>query len=309
MPRRRWQRRGCTTSGYRLRSCSRPGSARANPSWLGLALGLYVASQVVSAYRWALLAWSVGFSQPFVSICTYYFSGMYLNLFGPGTVAGDVARVVLLAAGRRRAVALSTVIAHRAIGFLALVWIAAAAITLLPEQPFPGWLRWVAGLAIPATIAGWLWGPRLLARLLPPVNRWRVLVERDMAPYWHDRALLAASMAWAVAAQLLQIAGQFVVAHALGLQLPSAFFLVIVPLVMIAGTLPFSLQGVGVRETGYWYYLSRIGVQREAAMAVGLLASVVVLLTGLSGLPAFLIVRRDRPGALLSDVVGPGRGR
>jgi uncharacterized membrane protein YbhN (UPF0104 family) len=268
---------------------------QARPSWLVTALAAGLISQTVSAYRWALLAWSVGFGESFVRIWIYYFRGMYLNLFGPGTVAGDVGRVVFLAAGRRRGLALSTVVAHRAIGFVALVWIGALAIVLLPDQPLPDSARWLAGLAIPSTIAAWLWGPRLLARLLPRVNNWRVLVERDMAPYWHDRALLATQIVLAAVAQLLQIAAQLFVAYALGLRLPLAFFLVVVPIVSIAGTLPFSLQGVGVREAGYWYYLSRIGVPREDAVAVGLLISAVVLLTGLAGLPAFLTVRREGP--------------
>jgi uncharacterized membrane protein YbhN (UPF0104 family) len=266
----------------------------AHLGWLALALATFVVSQVASAYRWALLARAVGFTQPFGSICTYYFSGMYLNLFGPGTIAGDVGRVLFLAGGQRRALALTTVVAHRATGFVALVWMTAIAVVALPDQPLPGPLRWVAALAVPVTIAGWLWGPRLAARLLPRTSNWRVLVERDLAPYWHDWALLAIALVWATAAQSLQIVAQIFVADALGLQLSWTFFLVVVPLVNIAGTLPFSLQGVGVREAGYWYYLSRIGVQREAALAVGLLTSVVVLLSGLAGLPAFLMLRQER---------------
>ncbi len=268
--------------------------ARAQLAWLTLALAAYVVSQVVSAYRWALLAWAIGFSEPFGRFCIYSLSGIYLNLFGPGTLAGDVGRVLFLAGGRRRGLALTTVVAHRAIGFVALVWIGATGVVLLPDQPFPGALRWAAALAVPATIAGWLWGPRLAARLLPRTHNWRVLIERDLAPYWHDRSLLGISLAWAAAVHALQIIGQAFIARALGLQLPWAFFLVVVPLVNIAGTLPFSLQGIGVREAGYWYYLSRIGVQREAALAMGLLTSIVVLATGLSGLPAFLMLRQKR---------------
>jgi uncharacterized membrane protein YbhN (UPF0104 family) len=265
--------------------------ARARLSWLVLALGAYLISQTVSAYRWALLVWSVGFGESFVTIWTYYFRGLYLNLFGPGTVAGDVGRVVFLAGGRRRG--------------LALVWIAAAAILLLPDQPLPGPSRWVAAMAIPATIAGWLRSPRWLAPLLPRANRWRMLVERDLAPYWHDRALLAISIVFATVAQLLQIGGQLFVAQALGLELPWAFFLVVVPIVSVAGTLPFSLQGVGVREAGYWYYLSQIGVQREAAVAVGLLTSAVVSLSGLSGLPAFWLWQGKPSTGRLPDPLGP----
>lgn len=271
--------------------------AEADVTWLILAVAAVVASQVVSAYRWALLARAVGFREPFRRFCLYYFSGMYLNLFGPGTIAGDVGRVVFLAGGSRRALALTTVVAHRAIGFVALVWVAAAAVVLLPDEPLPGVFRWLAALAVPATITAWLWGPRLVARLLPRTNNWRVLVERDLAPYWHDTALLIVSLCWAASVHALQIAGQILVAHSLGLQLPWAFFLVVVPLVNVAGTLPFSLQGVGVREAGYWYYLSQIGVQREAALAVGLLTSVTVLASSLTGLPAFLMLRQRKAPA------------
>src|SRR5262249_46328160 len=251
--------------------------AEADVGWLVLAVGAMVASQVVSAYRWALLGRAVGFREPFRRYCSYYFGGMYLNLFGPGPIAGDVGRVVFLAGGGRRALALTTVVAHRAIGFVALVWIAAAAVVLLPDEPLPGVFRWVAALAVPATITAWLWGPRLAARLLPRTNNWRVLIERDLAPYWHDHRLLLVSLAWSAVVHAAQISGQMLVAHSLGLHLPWAFFLVVVPLVNVAGTAPFSLQGVGVREAGYWYYLAQIGVQREAALAVGLLTSVTVI--------------------------------
>jgi uncharacterized membrane protein YbhN (UPF0104 family) len=268
--------------------------AEAHVAWLAVALAVIVFSQFVSAYRWALLAAAVGFECPFGRICIYYFTGMYLNLFGPGTVAGDVARALFLAAGQRRALAFTTVLAHRVIGFVMLVWISAVAIVVLPDQPLPGMFRWLAALALPVTIAGWLWGPRWIARLLPPSNSWRVLVERDLAPYWYDRRLLAASLVWAAAAQLIQISGQFFIGDALGLHLPAAFFFVVVPLTSIVGTLPFSLQGIGVREAGFWYYLSRIGVQRETALAFGLLSSAVVLLSGLTGLPAFLMLRQEK---------------
>jgi hypothetical protein len=268
--------------------------ARADVAWLLLAWATLVASQVVSAYRWALLARAVGFSEPLGRFCLYYFSGMYLNLFAPGTVAGDVGRVLFLAGEQRRALALSTVVAHRAIGFVALLWIAALAAVLLPDAPLHESLRWLAALSGPATIGGWLWGPRLMARLLPRTNRWRLLVERDLAPYWHDHALLAVSLGWAAAMHALQLAGQVLVARGLGLHLPWAFFLVVVPLINIAGTLPLSLRGIGLREVGYWYYLAGIGVPREPAVAFGILVSAVLFAADLSGLPAFVMLRPRR---------------
>jgi hypothetical protein len=77
--------------------------------------------------------------------------------------------------------------------------------------------------------------------------------------------------------------------------LPWIFFLLVVPLVNIAGTLPVSLQGIGLREASYWYYLAQIGVQSEAALALGLLSSAIMLCANLTGLPAFLVLRRHQP--------------
>lgn len=272
--------------------------AAADPALLGTALLGLIASQVVSAYRWYLLARPLGFDERFPIVCGYYFSGMYLNLFGPGTVTGDVGRTLFLAGGRRRrALALTTVVAHRAIGFVALVWITATAIALLPDQPLPPPLRWLAALAIPATVVGWLRGPRLAARLLPAGHRWRRMIEHDLDPYWHNHRLLAAGLALAAAAHLIQLGAQLAVARALGLALPWSFFLVSVPLVNVAAMLPITLQGIGVRESGFLLALAALGVPREAALALGLLTSAVTMAAGLTGLPVFILMRRASPAA------------
>jgi uncharacterized membrane protein YbhN (UPF0104 family) len=268
--------------------------AAADWSWVAGAFALSLLSQVVASYRWFLLTHAVGFSAPFASVLAYYFSGMYLNLFAPGTVAGDVSRGLFLAGGERRALALTTVVAHRAIGFVALVWTAALGIVCVRGLPIPALVRALAALAIPLTLAAWLVGPRLAARLLPPGQHWRVLIERDLAPYWNDRTLLVVSMALAGGVHLLQISSQVVAARALGLSLPFTYFWVIVPLLNMGSTLPMSWSGVGVREAGYWYALSGVGVDHDTSVAVGLLGSLIVLLTGLCGLPFFLLVRRGR---------------
>lgn len=276
--------------------------ARAQPGWLLIALLCYVASQVVSGARWWLLTHAVGFDAPPGRVMAYYFSGVYMNLFAPGTVTGDVGRTLFLAEGKRRALALTTVIAHRATGFLALVWVAAAGIVGVQSLPIPFAVRVLAALAVPLTLAAWLVGPRLAARLLPAGNRWRRLIERDLAPYWQDRGLLAASLAGAAVTHLLQISGQVAVSRSLGLALPWTFFWVVAPLLNFGSTLPLTFNGIGLREAGYWYALSGSSVGDAPAIGIGLLTSAVVLATGLCGLPFFLLVgpRRRGPGQSVS---------
>jgi uncharacterized membrane protein YbhN (UPF0104 family) len=253
---------------------------------------LYGHLRASGRYAALVTAAETGDDAPLRRVASYYFGGMYLNLFGPGTVTGDVGRSLFLADGRRRGLALSTVAAHRAFGLVALVWVSAAALLLTRELPLPRLARLFAALAIPATLAAWLVGPRLVARILPPTNALRRLVEHDLAPYWRDPRLLGASLTLAMLVHVLQIGGQMAVGHALGLVLPGAVFWVVVPILNALSTLPFSLSGLGVREAGYWYALPQLGVAPGSAVAVGLLTSAIVLVTGLCGLPFFLLTRR-----------------
>jgi glycosyltransferase 2 family protein len=270
--------------------------ARSEPGWLLLALVGLEISQVLSAARWWLLARPLGFNEPFRRYLVYYFSGMYLNLFAPSTVAGDIGRAFFLAGGRqRRALALTSVIADRGLGFVALVWVGAGAVILLPGYPVPRILHLAAWFVPPLTVAAWVWGPLLVVRLLPPGNRWRILVESDLAPYRKDHRLMTGSFALAVLFHLIQIGTQILIAWSLDLTIPWSYFLVFVPVVNIAGMLPITMNGVGVRESGYWYFLSRIGTDSEAAIALGLLSSAITLATGLSGAPVFLFFQPRKP--------------
>jgi uncharacterized membrane protein YbhN (UPF0104 family) len=269
---------------------------RARWSWVAAAVAMYLLSQILSALRWQMLARPLGFTEPFRRFALYYFNGMFLNLFVPSTVAGDVSRALLLSgATKRRGLAVTSVIADRGIGFIALVWIAAIAIVLLTAYPLPPVLYWV-GVAAPFASAGvWWWGPLLAVRLLPRRNRWRTLVERDLEPYRNDHALLTSSLALAGVFHLTQILTQIFVARALALDIAWPFFFVFVPMVNIAGMLPISLSGVGVREACYWYFLSLVGIEHEPAIAYGLLSSAVVLACGLTGAPTLLMgLRRPR---------------
>ena len=57
-----------------------------------LAVGLYLATQAVSALRWRLLAGVHGFGGSTARYVAYYFIGMFFNLVLPTSVGGDVVR-------------------------------------------------------------------------------------------------------------------------------------------------------------------------------------------------------------------------
>jgi uncharacterized membrane protein YbhN (UPF0104 family) len=276
--------------------------AHATAGWVLIAFLGYLGSQLISVVRWQMLARPLGFDARFGRYFTCYFSGMYLNLFAPSTVAGDIGRALFLAGGdKRRTLAFTTVIADRGLGFVALTWVGAISILAQPYYPVPALLYYAAWVVPPGTLGAWLFLPPLAVRVLPPANKWRILVERDLAPYWRDWQLLLRTSLVAIAFHLVQIATQVVLAWALQLRVPASFFLVFVPVVNILGMLPISLSGVGIRETGYVLALASIGIDRESAIALGLLSSAVVLASGMAAGIVFLLNKAPVPAAVSAD--------
>lgn len=258
--------------------------ASSDPRLLAAALALYLAGQTLSAVKWRRLASAVGFSGGVGRFVVYYFIGMFFNAFGFGTVGGDVVRAFYLAGDSgRRGLALNTVIADRVSGLVVLLAVALGALLLFRGYDLPGAVYWgVIGLAS-SLLGGWRFLPWLLPQALPAENRIRRLVERDLAPYWNDWRLLAEVAALSLAFHLSQIGVLMILTHALGLAVPWSYCFIVGPLVNIMAAVPVSLNGLGVREGGYVFFLSHIAVPRESAIAFALAWFAVVMLSGVVG--------------------------
>src|SRR5215472_12861131 len=83
---------------YDLRSAFRL-MRRERPAFFCATVALYVAGQSMSALRWKLLASLNGFAGRYSEFLSYYFIGMFTNVFVPGLVGGDALRALYL--GRR----------------------------------------------------------------------------------------------------------------------------------------------------------------------------------------------------------------
>ncbi|MEK7377395.1 MAG: lysylphosphatidylglycerol synthase domain-containing protein, partial [Candidatus Binatota bacterium] len=53
----------------------------AHLSYLAVALLGYFSGQIICSLRWALLARPLGFTNPFKDFATFYFIGMFFNLY------------------------------------------------------------------------------------------------------------------------------------------------------------------------------------------------------------------------------------
>jgi hypothetical protein len=257
------------------------------PGMLGVALALYLAGQLMSAWKWGLLGRAVGFDRSNLDYARFYFIGMFCNLLGPSTVGGDVARGLYLGDGRRPGLALNSVVFDRLSGLAFLMALGAAALLLGPRYDLP-WplVATIVGGGV-GLLAGWWMCPRLV-RLLPPGNRMRRMVEVDLAPFWKAHGVLVRVGVVSLVFHLSQVGVQYVVARAAGAAVPISYCLVYHPVISIMAALPVSIAGLGVREGGYLYFLTRAGYGDSVAVTIGLLWFGITVVAGLVGGVVFL---------------------
>ena len=262
---------------------------RTDPLLLAAAFLLYLAGQALSAVKWKQLTEVVGFQASIMRHLRFYFTGIFFNAFGLGTVGGDVVRALYLSRFEGpHGAALNTVVADRASGLLVLLAFALTALLLFRKYDLPTVVYWPPVLLCATVLAGWQSAP-LVLRLLPTDHRVRRFYEYDLVPYWNDRHLMLRVAALSAVFHLSQIAVLILLAAAIGLTIPLSYFFVFGPLVNIFSALPISWNGLGVREGGYLYFLGHIGISGEQSIVYGLLWLVLLVLSGaVGGLVVFM---------------------
>ncbi|HXV80680.1 MAG TPA: lysylphosphatidylglycerol synthase transmembrane domain-containing protein [Candidatus Binatia bacterium] len=281
--------------------------AGANLGYVAAALVVYLATQLVSALRWAILARPLGFATRYKNFSLYYLIGMFFNLFAPSTVGGDVTRVYYLATDeekdRGKGWATSTVPAavsvfmDRAVGMAALIWLGAIGLALFPYYAVPSPIRALAFAISLALVAGGLLAP-VLGRIFPEDGHPIVVKLRLAMRAYHARwGVIPQAILVSFAIHLIQAWMHLLMGKALQINLPFSFCIILYPLVGTFAALPISLNGIGLREGGSLFLLGLIGISAEKGVAFGLLLFLIVVVDSLIGGLLFLLKRNPKPSA------------
>jgi len=276
--------------------------ARENWWCFGATVAIYVAGQLMSAYRWQLLAAALNLRGPLSEFIRYYFIGVFTNLFVPGLVGGDAARAFYL--GRRHGrmgEAIASALADRAYGLMGLFWLAALiALTMNRGTLPPNVINPIVAVGALA-FAGYLASP-LIARMLPLMPRPIHRALGIIAPYLHRPVTVLPAIALSVILQASLAVCQYVLALGLGLHLPLGIFLLIVPVSGVLASLPLTLNGLGLRETAYLFLFGMAGVSRDDAIALGLLLFAAMMVGGMFGAIAFVTTKVPLPPGHVKDL-------
>jgi uncharacterized membrane protein YbhN (UPF0104 family) len=276
--------------------------------YLGIALGLYVGSLVVRAFRWFVLLRALDSGVPFGRLVRLYFVGQFFSSFLPTQFGGDVVRAAELTRDTQSAAAIGTVLLDRMSGLMVLFMMGLA---VLPFQAarMPGWLvALLLGVAGAGLVAGAL---ILEGRLLRGLTR-RLPVQVSLAgegPLARiytavtscGRQAVLAAFAVSLLFNVMNVLINWLCGQAVGMSIGLGYFFVVTPLIAVGGLVP-SVGGWGVRETVSAAVLGPVKVDPNVAAAMGLALGGVGLVAGLIGglvygAEALWSLRKDRPVA------------
>ncbi len=275
-------------------------------SWLFIVFALlfYTGLQWLSCLRWQVVLRSNEHSVSMRTLLSSYFAGMFLNIFLPGAIGGDVYRVYRVAQKIKDSeVALVSVFLERFTGLAALS--ALALLGLPPAFKLVG--RWdiillfmiCVGMLVGAVLL--ISSPRLLIWAEPWLVRFRLSgvaarcakIQILLRKFAQHRQALALSMGLSLLLQLAIVYYHYLVAQQLRIPISYLELLVFIPIVVVVTLLPISLGGLGLKE-GLWVYLfSRIGLTVEQAL---LLSLTITALSWLLSLPGAVILLLDSIG-------------
>ncbi|MEO7964982.1 MAG: lysylphosphatidylglycerol synthase transmembrane domain-containing protein [Gemmatimonadaceae bacterium] len=269
------------------------------------ALAMYMSLHIVGIVKWRILVNAAGADLSFRTAARAYYMGLFGNTFLPSIVGGDVVRagVALKAAKSKSGLVLGSLI-DRLLDITGLAAVAGIGALLSPRALDPQSRRIFLTLGALLAIAGI--GALITAAVIPvrrfPWNIRRRLVDVRRAIVATTRspgALVSAFVLGMLLQSLLTLLNWWL-GRVIGIDIPVYVWLFVWPLAKIAGLLPLTQNGIGVREAAQAALFAPFGVSAARAVATGLVFEVVIISGGmLGGVIAWLLSRSLQERAAL----------
>ena len=266
-----------------------------NLGWFVAAVAVMIVTTWPMAKRWQWLLDAKGIHDRLNWLTRAYFVSYAFSQVLPTGIGGDASRIYETARrhpGNTGTIA-GSVILERALGGAATLVLAAAGLVLAIGEYDIGPYLWieiaaVVALLLAAVVAfsrrmrhwfAWLGPPLARARLERPL---RALYE-GIHGFRDHVGVLFAVFGLSLALQVARIGAIWMTGEAVGVDLSLGPYFVLGPLLFLVMLAPFTINGLAVREAFFISFMSRLGVDAEAAAATGFLFFAVTLALALPG--------------------------
>jgi glycosyltransferase 2 family protein len=269
--------------------------AHAKVGWWLLSCAIWIGAVWPLAWRWKVLLAAKDVHERFGWCVRTLFVSFATAQVLPTSLGGDASRIYETSrkhAGRRGAAA-GTVLLERILGGTATLALAAVGFALaVGRYPVGGYIWLELAFVVLALAGGFiLFSKRLhplLRRFQPLLRRLRLegpLREAYLAIHsFRDQIpLLAGMFAITLVVQAVRVIAIWSAGRAVGVDLSPRPYYVMGPLLFLVMLVPFTINGLAVRESFFVSFLGGLGVSANQAFATGFLFFLVTLVTALPG--------------------------
>ncbi len=267
---------------------------------------------LLQTIRWSVILRNFDLLVGFGQLYRIVLIGCFFNLFLPSTVGGDFFRAYYLGKHKKTgiSIAATTTLIDRISGISALLILGLFCSFLSPQSLGGVPLRFIFIGIFLAFMAGIImfFHPglhRLLEKMLIRI-RAKGLAERT--PQIYEGAsrfrknipdvLLTSCLSLAI--QVISISSVWVAARAMHIDAPFLLFLIFVPLINIAVSIPLTINGVGLREGMFFLLFSQIGIPMEASITLSLITMLLNFSMALPGGFIYSIFKKSEDFSLPS---------
>jgi uncharacterized protein (TIRG00374 family) len=264
-------------------------------AWFGGAVAVMLGGVPPMAFRWQKLLEARGIRESLAWLSRAYFVSYTAGQVLPTAVGGDASRIY--ESSRRHPGRFgdltAIVLLERALGGVATLFLAAIGFALAIGQYNVGAYLWIEGAFVVGTIVlavmFFSHSARGLLRRFVPVLR-RVRLERPLRSLYEGvhvfrsraRLMLGISLL-TLGVQAVRVLAIWMAGRSVGIHLSPRPYYVMGPLLFLVILVPFTINGLAVREAFFVSFLTQLGVDKEPALATGFLFFVVTIALAVPG--------------------------
>jgi uncharacterized protein (TIRG00374 family) len=275
-------------------------------AWFAGAVLVMLAGVPPMAYRWRKLLEARGVRERLPWLMRAYLVSYTAGQVLPTAVGGDASRIYESARRHPGRIADLTaiVLLERALGGVATLVLAAVGFALAVGRYDVGAYLWIeAAFVVGTIILGILFFSRRSRRFVRPFIPLlsRLRIERPLRAFYegvHVFRSHARLMVWisllTLGVQAVRVLAIWMTGRAVGIDLSPRPYYVMGPLLFLVILVPFTINGLAVREAFFVSFLTQLGVDKESALACGFLFFVVTIVLAIPG--AFILAVENLRG-------------
>ncbi len=259
------------------------------------AVAIMTVTVLPMAWRWQRLLHGRGIADRLGWLTRAYFTAYTAGQVLPTSIGGDAMRIFETTRrhpGSGGPVA-GSILLERALGGAATLALAAVGFLLAIGRYDVGAYLWIELAFVVATgVVGVVFFSRAargpLRWTVPALRRLRLehpvrAVYEGIHGYREHAGLLVGVFALTIAIQAVRVLAIWLAAKAVGVDLSARVYYVMGPLLFLVMLVPFTINGLAVREAFFVSFLGKLGVGADAAFAAGFLFFVVTVALSLPG--------------------------